>query len=103
MIHTKPEAYDLMLMGERCPTCQRFLPVSPAAQDILRTRLGENIRRARIAAGMTQEEVAINFDPPMARATLTRIEGGQAAIDFDRLVILASIIGVELRELLTGL
>lgn len=87
----------------RCPTCNRQLPLDPTAEDMLRTRLGENIRRARIAAGMTQEEVAFTFVPPMSRASITRIEGGHQSIDLERLVVLASIIGVPWREFFDGL
>lgn len=87
----------------RCPTCHRQLPVDLSAQDILRVRLGDNIRRARIAAGMTQEEVAVNFDPPMSRVSITRIEGGKQPIDFEKLVVMASIIGVDWRDFLAGL
>lgn len=86
--------------ADRCPTCQRTLPLDPAVLPDVRTQIGENIRKARVAAGMSQEEVAANFDPPIARAIITRTENGQQRIEIDRLIMIASIIGVEWRDLL---
>jgi ribosome-binding protein aMBF1 (putative translation factor) len=86
--------------AERCPTCGRSLPLNPDLIPSIREQIGENIRKHRVAAGMSQEEVAANFDPPLARAILTRTENGQQRIELDRLIMIASIIGVDWRVLL---
>lgn len=84
---------------ERCPTCQRFLPIEPDDMAKIREQIGRNLRHARVEAGMTQDEVARNFDPPIARAVITRIENGQQSLEVERLVMMASILGVDWKKI----
>ncbi len=61
-------------------------------------RLGRTIKSARVAAGMTQAELAevINVDPE----TISRMERGATSPTIDRLAILATALKISLQELI---
>lgn len=61
--------------------------------------LGERIKRARLAVGLTQTELA---GPDASVAYISRIESGQRRPDYDLLAALASRLDVTLEELLLG-
>lgn len=86
---------------ERCPHCGRFMPLDAEMTATLRQRIGANVRRARLRAGMTQDQVAANCDPPVSRVVLTRIEAGSQVVDVGRLMQVAAIVGVDWRDVLT--
>ncbi|MDW4900689.1 helix-turn-helix domain-containing protein [Streptomyces californicus] len=72
--------------------------VPPPAWVIARRRaIGDRIRAARLAAGYTQEQIALRI--PMDRATYIRIEQGHSAALVDSLILIADAIGVPLAEL----
>ncbi|MFD8404683.1 helix-turn-helix domain-containing protein [Streptomyces anulatus] len=62
-----------------------------------RRAIGDRIRAARLAAGYTQEQVALRIG--MDRATYNRIEQGHAAALVDSLILIADAIGVPLSDL----
>jgi len=62
-----------------------------------RRAIGDHIRTARLAAGLTQEQVALRIG--MDRATYNRIEMGHAAALLDSLIRIADAIGVPLSDL----
>lgn len=53
--------------------------------------VGQQVRAARIEAGMTQAElgVAIGLSGSSAQTKVVRIESGVSAIDFSRIVLIA--------------
>jgi transcriptional regulator with XRE-family HTH domain len=63
-----------------------------------RREIGDNLREARLAAGMTQERVALQAG--IERPTLNRIEQGHAAARIDTLIQVSEVIGVDLGELM---
>lgn len=72
--------------------------VPPPAWVLTRRRaIGDHIRTAREAAGLTQQQVAERIG--MDRATYNRIEMGHAAALIDSLIRIADAIGVELADL----
>ncbi|WP_097921722.1 helix-turn-helix domain-containing protein [Streptomyces sp. wa1063] len=72
--------------------------VPPPAWVIARRRaIGDRIRAARLAAGYTQEQVALRI--PMDRATYIRIEQGHSAALVDSLILIADAIGTPLSDL----
>lgn len=72
--------------------------VPPPAWVIARRRsIGDCIRAARGAAGLTQEQVALSIG--MDRATYNRIEQGHSAPLVDSLILIADAIGVPLADL----
>ncbi|MFH9610400.1 helix-turn-helix domain-containing protein [Streptomyces sp. NPDC017448] len=62
-----------------------------------RRAVGDRIRITRLAAGYTQEQVALRIG--MDRATYNRIEQGHASALLDSLIRIADAIGVPLSEL----
>lgn len=62
-----------------------------------RRALGARIRAARLAAHLTQQQVAERIE--MDRATYNRIENGRSSAMFDSLVRIADAIGVPLSDL----
>lgn len=62
-----------------------------------RRRVGDQIRAARLQAGLTQEAVANRCE--MERPNYVRIERGQASPTLDTLFLIADAIGVPLAEL----
>ena len=62
-----------------------------------RRAIGDRIRTARLAAGLTQEETALRIE--MDRATYNRIEQGHSAALIDSLILIADAIGVPLADL----
>ena len=76
------------------------MPRSVPPPDWVLTRrraIGDHIRTARLAAGLTQEQVALRIG--MDRATYNRIEQGHAAALIDSLIRIADAIGVPLSDL----
>ncbi|MFI9497830.1 helix-turn-helix domain-containing protein [[Kitasatospora] papulosa] len=76
------------------------MPRSVPPPDWVLTRrraIGDHIRTARLAAGLTQEQVALRIG--MDRATYNRIEMGHAAALLDSLIRIADAIGVPLSDL----
>ncbi|MFC9036789.1 transcriptional regulator with XRE-family HTH domain [Streptomyces griseus] len=76
------------------------MPRSVPPPDWVLTRrraIGDHIRTARLAAGLTQEQVALRIG--MDRATYNRIEMGHAAALVDSLIRIADAIGVPLSDL----
>ena len=66
-----------------------------------RHQLGENIRRIRLAKGLTQEALAA--DAGLDLTYLGGIERGRRNPTVDVLLRLAKVLGCELPELLVGL
>ncbi|MFI9621515.1 helix-turn-helix domain-containing protein [[Kitasatospora] papulosa] len=76
------------------------MPRSVPPPDWVLTRrraIGDHIRTARLAAGLTQEQVALRIG--MDRATYNRIEQGHSAALLDSLIRIADAIGVPLSDL----
>ena len=63
--------------------------------------LGENLRRLRRRAGLSQEE--LNFRSSVHRTDISKIERGESLPRADTLLKLAGGLGVEPQELLDGL
>jgi transcriptional regulator with XRE-family HTH domain len=63
--------------------------------------LGENLRRLRSGAGLSQEE--LSFRSSVHRTDISKIERGDSLPRTDTLLKLAGGLGVEPRELLDGL
>ncbi|MBS1878613.1 MAG: helix-turn-helix transcriptional regulator [Actinobacteria bacterium] len=63
--------------------------------------LGENVRRCRRRAGISQEE--LSFRSSVHRTDVSKIERGESMPRTDTLLKLASGLGVEAQELLDGL
>lgn len=76
-----------------CPTCGRALPLSPDDPVAIRRRLGDVLRRHRIASGFTQEQVC-EMLPVLSRPVLSRIETGDRDIDVVMLVAVCGVVGV---------
>lgn len=62
-----------------------------------RRQIGDQIRAARLQANLTQEAVAHAI--PMDRAGYNRIEQGHASPTVDTLLLIASVVGVPLADL----
>ncbi|MFF5451899.1 helix-turn-helix domain-containing protein [Streptomyces sp. NPDC012950] len=62
-----------------------------------RRDIGDNLREARRAAGLTQEQVALAAG--IERPTYVRIERGQASARVDTLIRIAAVLGVDLSVL----
>ncbi|MEU1494274.1 helix-turn-helix transcriptional regulator [Streptomyces sp. NPDC005776] len=62
-----------------------------------RQAVGGRVRAARLAAEMTQQQVAERIE--MDRATYNRIEQGHASPMLDSLIRIADAIGVDLADL----
>lgn len=76
------------------------MPRSVPPPDWVLTRrraIGDNIRTARLAAGLTQEQVALRIG--MDRATYNRIEMGHSAALIDSLILIADALRVPLADL----
>ena len=76
------------------------MPRSVPSPDWVVTRrraIGDQIRTARLAAGLTQEQVALRIG--MDRATYNRIEQGHSAALIDSLIRIADALGVDLADL----
>ncbi|MFE2019901.1 helix-turn-helix domain-containing protein [Streptomyces sp. NPDC059499] len=72
--------------------------IPPPAWVITRRRaIGDRIRTARHAAGLTQEETALRIG--MDRSTYNRIEMGHSAALIDSLILIADALGVDLADL----
>ncbi|WP_030928547.1 helix-turn-helix domain-containing protein [Streptomyces sp. NRRL B-24720] len=72
--------------------------VPPPDHVIARRRaVGDQIRAARNAAGLTQQDVAERIG--MDRATYNRIEQGHSSPLLDSLILIADAIGVPLADL----
>lgn len=61
--------------------------------------LGDQIRRARLANGLSQQAVAAKFE--ISRAAVAQWENGTTRPDQDKLVVLADLLGIGLDELLS--
>lgn len=64
----------------------------------LYARVGANIRRCRIAAGMTQE--ALSLAAGIGRTSITNIEYGRQRLQLDTLALIARELGVDAAELM---
>ncbi|MFI8865359.1 helix-turn-helix domain-containing protein [Streptomyces sp. NPDC053707] len=62
-----------------------------------RRAIGDHIRAARLAAGLTQEQLALRIG--MDRATYNRIEQGHSAALLDSLLLIADALSVPLADL----
>lgn len=65
-----------------------------------RTRVGAAIRAHRVAAGLTQEALAL--ESGLSRNALIEVEHGRRGLMFERLDDLATALGVEAADLLRG-
>ena len=73
----------------------------PKAEDLsaeLRVTFGANFRAARIAVGISQQEVAAKTG--MGQGQISRIESGATNITFDTATKLAAAVGADVRDLL---
>lgn len=61
--------------------------------------LGDQIRRARLANGFSQQDVGAKFG--ISRAAVAQWENGTTRPDQDKLVVLADLLGIGLDELLS--
>lgn len=73
-------------------------PEQQARWQASRTRVGAAIRSHRIAAGLTQEALAL--ESGLSRNALIETEHGRRGLMFERLDDLASVLGVHPAELL---
>ncbi|MFG2670870.1 helix-turn-helix domain-containing protein [Streptomyces sp. NPDC048445] len=76
------------------------MPRSVPPPDWVLTRrraIGDRIRAERLAAKLTQQQVAERID--MDRATYNRVEQGHSAFLIDSLILIAGAIGVPLADL----
>lgn len=76
------------------------MPRSEPPPDWVLTRrraIGERIRTVRVAARLTQQQVAERID--MDRATYNRIEQGHAAALLDSLILIAAALDIPLSYL----
>jgi transcriptional regulator with XRE-family HTH domain len=64
-------------------------------------QFGRNLSTARKEAGLTQEEVAEQGF--VDRVALSRLENGRRCPRLDLVVILAEVVGVQVRDLLHGI
>ena len=62
--------------------------------------IGERLKKARLAKGFTQEQIAEKLD--LSVAFLSRVERGNAHINLTRLSQLCSIYGISEGEILNG-
>ena len=62
---------------------------------------GENLRRARRRARLTQVE--LSMAAPLDRAAISRLECGERAPDLPTLLRICTALGVEPRDLLRGI
>ncbi len=62
--------------------------------------IGERLRKARLAKGLTQEKLAEQLD--LSVAFLSRVERGNAHINLTRLSEVCSILGLSEGEILNG-
>ena len=63
--------------------------------------LGESIRQARVAAGMTLEGLASSLERPISKQALSKYERGQAQPPLDRLADIAAALSVPPSVLLS--
>lgn len=75
------------------------VPTAPPPDWVLARRraIGDNIREARIRAGLTQEQLAELAG--MDRQSINRIEQGHQAALIDNLIRIADALGVPLADL----
>lgn len=62
--------------------------------------LGRRIQRARIRLGWAQAELARRMSPPLTRASIANIESGKQRVLCHTVVALASLLQVDLEQLL---
>lgn len=65
-------------------------------------RLGARVRKARLAANLSQDEVARSMDPPMTRASIANVESAKQRVLAHQIAMLARILRVPAYTLLTG-
>ena len=75
-----------------------YRPIVEAMAAAGRHTLGERVRRFRVAAGLTQVELARAAD--IGRVTLVRLENGEQNPRFRTLMSIAHTLGVDVPELL---
>lgn len=63
-----------------------------------RRRVGVNVRARRLAAGLTQEALAL--ESGLSRNQLIELEHGRRSVLFERLDDLASVLGVSASDLM---
>ena len=67
--------------------------------------IGENITKARLKAGLTQQELAIQLKSPfgsMSRTTLAHLELGHTRAYLHHLYRIAEVLKINVTELLPG-
>ena len=74
-------------------------PRSESAAHV-RKVVGETVRDLRLAAGLSQEELA--YRAGLNRTYIGPIENGERSVGLDALVVLADALGVSVREFFTG-
>jgi DNA-binding XRE family transcriptional regulator len=84
-------------MAKRVPPVPRKRS-GRAASDEPRVFFGENFRRARISAGLTQIDVMARTG--LDRSYVGKIEAGKANITLDTAKLLAELVGEDLAKLL---
>ena len=105
-----PDPYEMVLQtaeGERVEVSWDFArhycdasyrPTVEAMAAVGRQTLGERVRRSRVAAGLTQVELARAAG--VGRVTLVRLENGEQNPRFKTLMAIAHTLGVDVPELL---
>jgi transcriptional regulator with XRE-family HTH domain len=66
-------------------------------------KLAKNVRRAREAAGLSQEELGARAKPPLHRTEISLIERGQRDVRLSTLLRLSRALKVEPADLLDGI
>lgn len=72
-------------------------------REAVRKMVARNLTDARLAARMTQLEVANLFDPPLNRTAVVQWESGDTLPDLERLATCARAYGVSLHWLVFGI
>jgi transcriptional regulator with XRE-family HTH domain len=75
--------------------------MAPSKDADIAGRFGENLRRARRTAGLTQEEVAARSG--LHRTAVGLVEHGERAPQLDTIIKLAEAVGTPVRALFDGM
>lgn len=81
---------------KKCATSDLFT-VKPRTAKASREKLGENIRKARIEQGISQEQ--LGFEAEISRELVSRIENGQRNLSHDTIHKIAGALNLEVQEL----
>jgi ribosome-binding protein aMBF1 (putative translation factor) len=84
---------------KREPPCGRPVIKTRRSEDVVRKRLGNNLRRARVAMGLSRFELARRVGWA-AKTSLDNIEAGTQGVHVETLIRLAGVLGVSPASLL---